>query len=133
MDGAPWWVRSMAASVRAQGGDRASSRQLWRQLYETANHEWLRNNAELRLVQLDALDQIDALAEVVARYTDMAGHAPESWNALVRAGLLPGVPVDPAGTPYVLDPFQPGGVTIARESRLYPLPATLLKKASPPS
>jgi tetratricopeptide (TPR) repeat protein len=131
--GAPWWVRSMAASVRAQGGDRASSRQLWRQLYETANHEWLKNNAELRLVQIDALDQIDALAEVVARYTGMAGKAPESWNALVRVGLLPGVPLDPTGTPYLLDGHQPGGVTIARESRLYPLPSTLLKKASPPS
>lgn len=133
MTGAPWWVRSMAASVRAQGGDRTSSRQLWRQLYETANHEWLKNNAELRLVQIDALDQIDALAEAVARYTGMAGQPPESWNSLTRAGLLPGIPVDPTGTPYALDRNQPGGVTIARESRLYPLPATLLKKASPPS
>lgn len=133
MTGAPWWIRSMAASVRAQGGDRASSRQLWRQLYETANHEWLRNNAELRLVQIDALDQIDALAEVVARYRSMAGQEPGSWSALVGAGLLPGVPLDPTGTPYVLDRAQPGGVTIARESRLYPLPSTLLKKASPPS
>lgn len=133
MPGAPWWLRSLAATVLAQGGDRKSSRQLWRQLYETADHEWLRNNAELRLVQIDALDQIDALGAAVGRYTDMAQRAPESWSDLVSAGLLPGIPVDPTGTPYVLDPSQPGGVTVSRDSRLYPLPSTLLKTPGPPS
>ena len=73
MDGAPWWLRSMAATTLAQGGDRASSRQLWRQLYETSEHEWVKNNAQLKLAQLDAVDQMDALAALVARYVASAG------------------------------------------------------------
>ena len=35
IEGAPWWLRSMAATTLAEGGDRQSSRQLWQQLYET--------------------------------------------------------------------------------------------------
>ncbi|MEW5984458.1 MAG: hypothetical protein AB1806_19075 [Acidobacteriota bacterium] len=133
MAGAPWWLRTLAATILAQGGDRASSRRLWRELYETADHEWLKNNAELRLVQMDALDQIDALAAVLVRYSNATGRPPGSWREVIVAGLLPGVPVDPTGVPYVLDASRPGGVTVSRESRLFPLPATLLKKGSPPS
>ena len=54
-------LRSMAATTLAQGGDRASSRQLWRQLYETTDVEWVKNNARLKLAQLDA----GAAAEIV--------------------------------------------------------------------
>ena len=74
-----------------QGGDRRSSRQLWRQLYETSEHEWVRNNAQLKLAQLDALDQMDALAAIVRRYTAATGRFPESWAAIGR-GLAPRSP-----------------------------------------
>ena len=60
IEGAPWWLRSMAASTLAEGGDRQSSRQLWQQLYETTDDTWVKNNAQLKLGQLTALDEIDA-------------------------------------------------------------------------
>ena len=53
IEGAPWWLRSMAATTLAEGGDRQSSRQLWQQLYETTDDEWVRNNAQLKLAQLE--------------------------------------------------------------------------------
>ena len=53
--------------------------------------------------------------------------------ALVLAGMLAGVPTDPSGEPYVLDQARSGGVTVARTSKLYPLPAQHLGKAGPPS
>ena len=58
---APWFLRSLAAVTLTEGGDRGGSRLLWQQLRETGNNDWLRANAELRLAQLDALDQIDGL------------------------------------------------------------------------
>jgi hypothetical protein len=119
--GAPWWLRSLAAVTLAQGGERRGSRLLWQQLAQTADNEWLRNEAARRLVQLDALDQIDQLQAIVAGFVRKSGHRPSSWTDLVQVGLLRGTPLDPTGVGYVLD-SQTGAVTVARESRLYPLP-----------
>ena len=121
VSGAPWWLRSLAANTLAQGGDRASSRLMWQKLYETAEIDWLRKDAERRLTQLLALDQIDRLQEVVVLFTARRGATPGSWRALVAAGLLPGLPVDPSGVPYVLDPAT-GRVTLSNRSPLFPLP-----------
>jgi hypothetical protein len=40
---------------------------------------------------------------------------------LVHRGLLRGVPLDPTGVPYEIDPAT-GAITVARSSSLYPLP-----------
>lgn len=119
--GAPWWLRSLAAVTRAQGGDRRGSRALWQSLRESADNEWLRNNATFRLAQLDALDAIDQLTAVVAAFRARTGQLPASWDALVRARLLSATPVDPAGAPYVLDPAS-GAVMLGADSSLNPLP-----------
>jgi hypothetical protein len=118
--GAPWWMRSMAAVTLANGGDRNSSRQLWRAILESATVEYQRNHAQRALAQLQALDDIDQLRMVVDRYTQAIGHPPSDWPTLVRAGMLPGVPLDPTATPYAID--AAGVVDLARESTLYPLP-----------
>src|SRR5439155_9043203 len=66
--GAPWWLRSLAATTLEQGGDRRSSRTMWLAIRESAEIDWLRRDADRRLTQLDALDQIDARQRVVDRY-----------------------------------------------------------------
>jgi tetratricopeptide (TPR) repeat protein len=119
--GAPWWLRSLAAATKVQGGDRRGSRALWQSLRDSADNEWLRNNATWRLAQLDALDAMDQLTAVVAAFRARTGQNPPSWDALVRARLLSSRPVDPAGAPYVLDPAG-GAVTLAADSPLNPLP-----------
>ena len=131
IEGAPWWLRSMAASTLAEGGDRQSSRQLWQQLYETTDDTWVRDNAQLKLAQLKALDDIDALAALVSRYAQARGVPPRSWNELVARRWLAGIPLDPSGTPYELKPDAPGGVALAEKSSLQPLPPQFLRKAGP--
>jgi hypothetical protein len=120
--GAPWWLRPLAAVTSAQGGDRESSRRLWQAMQDTADNEWMRRTAELRLAQLDALDGIDRLAAAAAEFRARTGAFPGSWDAMVRARLIRGVPLDPGGVPFVLDP-QAGTVTLSPESPLNPLPA----------
>jgi tetratricopeptide (TPR) repeat protein len=118
--GAPWWLRSLAATTRIQGGDRQGSRVLWRALAESED-SWVRNNAALRLAQLDALDAIDQLQGIVRDYASRTGRFPATWATLARAGLIRGVPLDPAGVPFTIDP-QTGVVSVSPDSRLYPLP-----------
>lgn len=118
--GAPWWLRSLAAETLARGGDRLGSRALWRQVHRTADNPWLRAEAERRLLQLDALDEIDAYTAAVDRFARRAGRPPSAWAELLPGGA--GEPLDPAGHPYALQRGA-GVVSVAPASPLYPLPA----------
>ncbi len=116
---APNWLTPLAASMLVQGNDRAAARFLWQQIAKS-EEAWLRRSAERSLLQLHALDQIDQLEAVVKKYT--ANGEEYTWSGLVKRGLLPGVPVDPGGTPYLLDPAT-GRVRVSEQSPLFPMPA----------
>jgi hypothetical protein len=124
MPNAPLWLKSTAAMTLTHGGDRESARVLWRQLYDTAEVEWLKQAAEVRLAQLDALDLIDGLNTVVWRYEARAGRFPASWQELAFAGVLRGIPLDPAGVPFELDHTNEE-VDLSQRSPLWPLPTGL--------
>jgi len=119
VDGAPWFLKSLAATTLAEGGDRQSSRTMWEAIRASAEIDWLRNDAERRLSQLDAADWIDQVQADVNR-ARAAGAPTSSWADLIRAGALRGVPVDPTRTPFELDPS--GTVRLSRQSPLFPLP-----------
>lgn len=118
--GAPIWLKPLAATTLAEGGDRRSSRMLFTQLMQTAEIDWLKSSAERRLLQLDALDAIDQLQAAVNRYRERMGQPPADWVAMARANFVRGIPLDPAGTPYALMPD--GRVRLANTSTLWPLP-----------
>ena len=118
--GAPWFLRSLAATTLAEGGDRRSSRLMWESILQSAEIDWLRNEAERRLAQLTALDTIDQLQTIVDAVTARDGRAPTDWGPVVRAMRWGGIPGDPTGTPYEIDPS--GRVRISSKSRLFPLP-----------
>lgn len=120
MPGAPIWLTTLAGTTLIAGGDRASARTLWSQLYESAETDWVRRAAAYRLQQLKALDDLDALQALVERFRQQAGTPPGSWDALVAARLLPGAPTDPGGAPYALG--ADGRVGLGPGSQLGPLP-----------
>jgi hypothetical protein len=109
--GAPWWLRSLAANTLAQGGDRQSSRMMWESIRQSAEIGWLRHEAEKRLAQLKALDDIDALQKQVDEFIARNGRVPARWAV---------VPRDPSGTPYEID--AQGHVRLSPRSPLFPLP-----------
>jgi tetratricopeptide (TPR) repeat protein len=113
------WLGPLAAVTLAAGGDTRASRLLWRNLLDS-EADWLRQTATYRLQQLDAMDQIAQLQQLAADYGRRFGDSPAGWESMIRAGLLNGLPLDPAGHPYVL---KPGGeVTVSPESPMFPLP-----------
>jgi hypothetical protein len=118
--GAPWWLKSLAATTLAQGGDRRSSRQMWAALRQSAENDWLKREADRRLLQLRALDEIDRLQLAIETAARRTGQRPGDWPALIRAGDLPGVPLDPTGEPYQLG--SDGRVRLSRTSPLWPPP-----------
>ena len=119
VEGAPWFLKSLAATTLAEGGDRRSSRTMWLSIRESAEIDWLRNEAERRLAQLDAADLIEQVQAAVNRARS-AGVPVSSWDDLVRARVLPGIPIDPMRVPLELG--ADGIVRLSRQSPLFPLP-----------
>ena len=120
VSGAPAWLRPLAAVTLAEGGHTAASRMLWQQLAKSSD-QWLRDSAARRLKQLDAMDFMSALESRIRAYHAQHPQVPLTWNALASAGVVPGVPADPSGTPYLLDP-RTGEITVSPESGIYPMP-----------
>ena len=118
---APNWLPPLAAVTLAEGGNRESSRRLWTELRDNADVDWIRTNAGHRLKQLDAMDMIDELNQVTQRFAARVGRPPANWAEVARLERWPGIPTDPAGTPFALDPAT-GRVALGEKSTLWPLP-----------
>jgi hypothetical protein len=129
VEGAPWFLRSLAATTLAEGGDRRSSRMMWEAIHESAEVEWLRHDAERRLMQLDAADFIDTVQADVNK-ARAAGVRASSWDDLIRAGAIRGLPVDPTQTP--LEVTSSGEVRLSSKSPLFPLPEEPQRAFAPP-
>lgn len=102
--GAMVWMRAMAATVAAQGGEPQTSRALWSEIYRTAQTDSVRRSAVAHLEALKAEEDLSHLGTLVARYQKQYGSRPKSLRDLVRTGYLTGNPVDPSGAVYVLGP-----------------------------
>lgn len=114
----PNWLKPLAAGILSAGNDRASARFLWHQILQS-DEEWLRKTASRSLMQLDALDAIDAIQPRVKAFAPRDGRY--SWEALIRGGVVRGVPLDPTGTPFEIDSVT-GTITVSNKSSLSPMP-----------
>ena len=117
----PAWMPGLAAFMMGQGGDRRSSRFLWRQLRDTAEQKYVRENAEFHLQQLDVADVADRLTTLLGQYVSQTGDRPTSFEPLIRAGWLRGQPTDPDGVPFTIDPTTTRA-RLDRPSKYAPLP-----------
>jgi tetratricopeptide (TPR) repeat protein len=99
---APIWMKVMAAKIAADGESPETSYFLWLDVYRTTKDLQIKKNAELhlRLVKVD-LDLLQ-LNQLAAEYERRTGRRAAKMSELVHAGLLPRMPGDPDGYPYVL-------------------------------
>ena len=102
--GALPWMRVLAASVAAQGGEIQTSRILWMEIARTAGNDSIRHSAEIHLAALDAQEALRKLDGLLALYKQKEGHEAHSMQDLVAAGYLRGIPLDPSGEPFVVGP-----------------------------
>jgi hypothetical protein len=121
LPGAAWFLKPLAATTLARGGDRAASRVLFEAIAASGENEWMQKDARRRLRQLDAMDWMDQLRGVVAIYRQRGGTMPVTWQQLVQAGLLREIPRDPDGFVFELGPWS-GDVSLGQGSTLSPLP-----------
>jgi hypothetical protein len=117
---APIWLKGLAATTLAQGGDRQSSRTMWEAIRQSSEVDWMRATAERLLIQLNVLDRMDEMQSKLDELARATGTPVSDWQAVVRTGVFPGVPIDPTGTPYELS--SDGKVRLSQSSGLFPLP-----------
>ncbi|CAN5745802.1 hypothetical protein BH24ACI3_BH24ACI3_06460 [soil metagenome] len=114
--GAAPFMREMVAAMNTQGGSRDTAREMYQQMLAEAEDQQSRSNAELRLMEIDALDEQDAINDVLEEMKTRFGECPSSISAIIptlRNVKLPrgrdfsvdasGRLVDPLGFPYLLN------------------------------
>ncbi len=105
----------MSANIEAQGGSRELALEIYRQMYETAEDEQTKSLAELRFMQVESLDERDAIRPVLQNFQKQNGRCINSWREIsneLRAVKLKGnkplnlnkdfAPIDPLTVPYLI-------------------------------
>ncbi len=113
--GAAIFMRMMSARMKTEGGSRDVARQMYTQLRDEAEDERSRENAELRLLQIDSLDDRDAIKAALSDFRDANKRCPANWRELLptlqkkpagghelRIDRSDNI-VDPSGVPYFLN------------------------------
>jgi tetratricopeptide (TPR) repeat protein len=108
--GAAPWMMVMSARLTGEGGSRSTAREMYRRMYEQSDDEQIKEMAVRRLMQLESLDERDAIRRVLGEYaTRTGGRCPSSWKDVAPMLRALGFrldaalsPLDPSDTPYVL-------------------------------
>ncbi len=102
--GARVWMRVLAATVAAEGGALRTSRLLWSEIYRHADNEQIRERAREQLLILQAQEDLVNLDALLAEFRARQGRNAATFQELVAAGLLGGIPQDPSGAAYLIGP-----------------------------
>ena len=102
--GALPWMKVMAARMAEKGEDAETAAYLWKTIYDTTSDNMIKDNAARHLISLRAEADMAELERRTQAYRERFGANPADWSELVRAGLLRGIPMDPNGVPYKLQP-----------------------------
>ncbi|HUR98783.1 MAG TPA: hypothetical protein VMZ26_12015 [Pyrinomonadaceae bacterium] len=114
--GSPIFMRMMSARMKTEGGSRGIAREMYGQLLAEAEDERTRQNAELRLRELDSLDERDVIRAALSDFRSSNNdRCPANWSQLLpnlEKRSPPGLDlridranniVDPSGAPYLLN------------------------------
>jgi hypothetical protein len=114
----------MAARIAQKGGSVETSRMIWSELYESTSDANIKKTAAQQLQGLKAQDDEEHLNEIAAEYRVRFGHFPASMQDVLAARMIGGIPVDPAGFPYVLGPDGKSRLNAASTIEIKELKAT---------
>jgi len=114
--GSPGFMKMMAARMKTEGGSRDIAREMYRQILSESQDEASRQNAELRLMQIDSLDERDAINAGLREFRERTGRCASRWQEVLPLLANKKLPngnslridktnsvVDPTGIPYLID------------------------------
>ncbi len=93
-------LQDLATAWAAKAPDQNFAIRLSREMARETRHSGFARFLEKRAVRLENLQKLENAIEI---YTKSHGSAPTHLVQLIKAGILPTLPVDPFGLPYGLD------------------------------
>jgi tetratricopeptide (TPR) repeat protein len=116
---APPFMKLMAAAMTNEAGSRETARAMYKQMYDEAEDQQTRGNAEFRLMEIDSEPELDAIKEVLTTHKEKTGKCVASLRDILPqlASVKPpngkdfrlngnGDLVDAVGVIYVFDPQE---------------------------
>lgn len=113
--GAPLFLKQMSGKVLIEGGSNETAREIYQHIFETAEDQQTKDLVYGRLLQIESLEEREAMTRVLNNFRERTGRCASSWreigNELARIKLPNGkslradatnTPVDPSDAPYVL-------------------------------
>jgi len=97
-------LKILAARMAEHGGDVDTARMMWTTTYENSPDKDIRDNALLHLRALKVDQDVPALEHLAGVYKENFKVFPQTFADMVVAGLLDGIPADPTGHEYKLEP-----------------------------
>jgi tetratricopeptide (TPR) repeat protein len=80
---APSWLKIIGGVMLSRGGNRATACQLYSALYSEATDDLTKNQMEIQLKRVYALDEVDFINKLLKQYQDATGKCPTSLSALI--------------------------------------------------
>ncbi|MEQ1763640.1 MAG: hypothetical protein ABL984_10890, partial [Pyrinomonadaceae bacterium] len=128
--GAPPFMRQMVAAMNAAGGSRETARAIYAQMLNESEDEQSRSNAQIRLFELDSIDEVEAVNKALSDIQERTGRCPDrvsdTFSVIKNVRLPAGNEfqidvsnnlVDPTGVPYIFDRSS-CTIGLARESKI---------------
>lgn len=116
IEGAPNWMKLMVGNLRTQGGSRETARTIYEEMLAESLDEQTKESASLRLLELDSLDERDAIRSALKSFQSENNRCANSLREifpLLQTVKLPNGEgfridksnnlVDPSDAPYILD------------------------------
>jgi tetratricopeptide (TPR) repeat protein len=97
-------VRRFAAEMASRAGDKRTSLKEWADIHRTASDDYVRTVAWNHVHDLRVQIDLEDLGAAIAAFRSRRDRPPRRLDELVRAGLLPSLPLDPEGHAYDYDP-----------------------------
>lgn len=133
IEGAPPFMKILAASMINDAGSRSTARSIYRQMLSESTDDAIRSTAERRLAFLDWQDEQDAINAVLAEFRERNGRCANSFGEVATQIFQKKLPegrtftvdagkrlADPTGAPYKLDRDQ-CVVTVDKEKTKLPI------------
>jgi tetratricopeptide (TPR) repeat protein len=116
IEGAPPFMKMMAAAMKTSGGSRATAREIYREMLNSSDENSVRITAQRRLQQLDSLDEREAIDQVLTEFKETNGRCASSFAEIMPKLMTVKLPenhefhvdrwgnlADPTGVSYLLD------------------------------
>ena len=129
--GAPSFMKIMAAQMKSKGGSRETARAMYEQMLSEAQDTQTKEIANLRLMQLDSIDEREVIQNALNAFKNKFNRCPNNWSEifpLLKTIKMPNNRdlridkanniVDPGNVPYLIEQKNCSVILDQKSSRI---------------